>query len=279
MTDFVTFARSHGLLIEYAPADDRIHRCRTETKPRKRNGAFRFDGSRGWVMDWTVHHAPIVFRSGAPVSRCIQALRDERIAEEARARKGAAERAEAMLRGAEYGVHPYLAAKGFPAQKGPVFDGALLVPMRSAKNYSRLLSVQMIQSDGTKKFLPGGQAGGACFRLGSGSERWYVEGYATGLSVLSALKAIYRSAEVVVCFNAGNLVKVSEALGPGYVFADHDRVKAGVRAGESAARATGLPWTQSPVEGEDANDLHLRQGLRAVSNLMQHLLREVRMVV
>jgi phage/plasmid primase-like uncharacterized protein len=40
------------------------------------------------------------------------------------------------------------------------------------------------------------------------SERWLVEGYATGLSVRAALRELHREAQVVVCFSAFNLAHV-----------------------------------------------------------------------
>ena len=84
-------------------------------------------------------------------------------------------------------AHPYLVAKGFAQQDGLVLDGNLLVPMRSVESGS-LQSLQTITPDGSKKFLPGSKAKGAVYNLGRSWTRWYVEGYATGLSVQAALR-------------------------------------------------------------------------------------------
>lgn len=53
MEDFTQFATENGLLIEAAIGDDRIHRCPTVEKPKRLNGAYRYDGSRGWVQNWS----------------------------------------------------------------------------------------------------------------------------------------------------------------------------------------------------------------------------------
>ena len=66
---------------------------------------------------------------------------------------------------------------------------------------------------------------------------------------------------MLVCFSANNLEHVApQVRGRAFVFADHDASGPGQRTAE----ATGLPWCMSPIEGEDANDLHQRAGLMAV---------------
>ena len=52
MSDFVTFARAHGVLIDDLVASERIRRCPTEQNPLKKNGAFMWDGERGFVFAW-----------------------------------------------------------------------------------------------------------------------------------------------------------------------------------------------------------------------------------
>jgi hypothetical protein len=45
--NFVDFAAGYGLRIGDLIADNRWHRCPTEEKPRKKNGAYVFDGDAG----------------------------------------------------------------------------------------------------------------------------------------------------------------------------------------------------------------------------------------
>ena len=93
-----------------------------------------------------------------------------------------------------------------------------------------------------------------------------MEGYATGLSVAAALKLMYRPAQVVVCFSAGNLGHVAERIGGRrFVVADHDASG----TGERVAVASGLPWVM-PKSG-DANDLHQSAGLLAVRSMLAGL--------
>ena len=49
--DFVEHARANGLIMTHAIADSRWHRVKTTDKPNKRNGAYIFDGVRGY-RDW-----------------------------------------------------------------------------------------------------------------------------------------------------------------------------------------------------------------------------------
>ena len=169
-----------------------------------------------------------------------------------------------MISRARLETHPYLTSKGFPDRKGLVLDGELLIPMQLG---SCVVNTQRIQADGQKKFLYGGLVSGCVARLGEPDcERhtFYVEGYATGLSVLAALEKLGSgdSSQVVVCFTAGNLRKV--ATPGGVVIADNDAS----RTGEDAARATGLSYWSPPDVDTDANDYHQRYGLDALAKAL-----------
>lgn len=275
MSDFLAFAREHGLLVDHVVDDGRVHRVKTVEKPTKRNGAYLWDGRSGWVQDWQFHPAPVAFRPERPEPETRQARlqreaeRRRREAKERAERQAAAKEAEQVIARCMFGEHAYLAAKGFPTERGLIdIDGRLVIPMRDWHT-GRVTSVQWIAADGEKRFLPNGAAKGSAFRMGRGDERWLVEGYATGLSVQAALRALYRAGEVVVTFFAGNLIHVAQAArGPRtYVFADHDASG----TGEVAARATALRWCMSKEEG-DANDLHQREGVRAVCELIRSVL-------
>lgn len=264
MTDFATFARSHGLIVDHVKADGRVHRCRTEAKPNRHNGAYAWDGQRGFVQDWTIHPQAIPFRGEAGRPRA-EAL--ERAARsDAKAREAARGLAREIILRSAFQTHPYLARKGFPNEPALVdpTDGRLVVPMMNAHRYGELLSVQRIAEDGTKKFLTGGTAKDAVFHLGRGLTDVLVEGYATGLSVRVALNAMYRRARVVVCFSAGNLASVAR-LYRGFVVADNDESK----AGEDAAKKSGLPFVMPPKVGMDANDWHQQEGLDALCELLR----------
>lgn len=207
--------------------------------------------------------------------------------EEDRARR-AAEQAEDMLRTADYDTHPYLERKGFPDTPMLVLEGQLLVPMRNP--HGRLVSVQTIDPDGTKKFIPGSKVRGASYAMGRSrrGERVLVEGLATGLSVEAAMKYLYRDACVVVVFSAANFKPVARRRD--LVVADHDwwRCRNKHRwdhegdcpecgapgtapAGEAAALATGCTWWMPPNPGTDANDFHQATTTADLAQALRHV--------
>lgn len=269
MMAFAEFARAHGLLIERVIADGRVHRCGTVEHPRKRNGAYAFDGETGFVQAWDAHEQAIAYRPERAVRRVVPRDMTAVIAQERRRRAAAAMKAMEIIKTARYDCHPYLARKGFAGHKTLIAeDGRIALPMRDVLEYPAVLnSVQWIDDDGNKKFLPGGKAKGSIFQIGRNTPMtWLCEGYATGLTLGDALRSMYQQGRVIVTFSAGNLAYVAGLIkGPRFIFADHDASG----TGQKVAEATGLPWCMSEVEGEDANDMMLRAGIRAVCSAMR----------
>ena len=295
MTSFADFAHIHGLLIQQPVDDGRIHRVPTEEKPRRRNGTYRFLGDWGWVCNFNRDGEAIVWRPERADNRVRPVRRADvgaLLAMERTERERAAKQAEQILASCVFMSHPYLVRKGFPRQGGLVvqqatvtssagrpivLDGRLAVPMRSWADTRRLQSIQFIDDEGGKLFLPGGEAQEAVFLIGppNAAETWLCEGLATAYSVQAALAVMHRPARVMVCFSAHTLGRVGAQLqGRVFVVADHDRVnpKTGLRAGEEAARAAGKPWVAPPLEGDDANDLYVREGVYALANLLRGVL-------
>lgn len=283
MSSFVQFARAHGLEIDpgrLCPGQ-KIKRCGTTEKPRSSNGAYFWDGERGWVFNWSAEAQVQWFNdpTAAPWTQAEKdawkARRQAQRAQQDLEHQRAAQRAQTMLQAATPGEHSYLHSKGFPLAQGLIApDGALLIPMRHHQT-NALQGVQVIrwledERRHDKRMLPGMRAAGAVFRMGppNASETVLVEGYATGLSVLEALRGMGVQAAVLVTFSAHNLMLVAQAVqGRAYVFADHD--KSGT--GQDAAERTGRPWCMSPTEGEDANDLHQRAGVLDVRQLLMRV--------
>lgn len=189
--------------------------------------------------------------------------RAERLAEQER-REAAASKALDMIEAAEFLTHPYLASKGFPDHAGFVLGGKLLIPMRDHAT-RRLNSIQTIDANGKKMFLPGGRAKGSVFALGTDHETYLCEGYATALSVKAALTALYRKARVVVCFSAANIAHVAKSMGH-FVVADHDANGTGQRYAEQS----NLPWWMPPELG-DANDYFLQHGAQSLGKELNQL--------
>lgn len=270
--NFIQFAQANEVIIKSLIDDGKIHRCPTAQHPRSFNGAYKFCGDWGFVQAWDVSDTPAIWFGEKTTperrERIKRDMRDEMRVEQEKRRQAAILAAD-IIQKSETRNHPYLERKGFKTDVGLVdFDGRLVVPMRDCNDYSRVNSVQFIDSDGNKKFLPGGKAKGSIYRIGSGSESWLCEGLATGLSVRSALRLIGRAASVVVCFSAGNLAHVAGILkGRRFIVADNDASG----TGQKFAEQTKLPYVMPPVVGQDANDFHLSSGAFALARLLKSI--------
>jgi len=278
MSDFHSFALAHGLQIDKLSPTDKVQRCATTDKPRSKNGAWFWDGLRGWVSDWA-QGGDIHWFDGGEKKAFTEAERkawaQRKRATEQRQAEGwgrAAMAAGLLLRDCKIKEHNYLHSKGLGDLTGLVGEtGDLLVPMRNAID-NTLQGVQVIRwlADERvyeKKMQLGMRAKGAVLRIGPtrAQETIFCEGYATGLSIEIAARQMRLSAAVMVCFSAGNMAAVALAhKGRAYCFADHD--KSG--AGQSAAEKTSLPFVMSVTEGFDANDEHKKHGLMAVCQLL-----------
>lgn len=298
--DFKTFANLHGLLVDSPHPSDRIKRCGTEANPRSKNGAYLYTGDRGWVQCWDgdceVHWWDDM-QSKTPTEEERQEWarrKAKREKEQEQLWGRAAVKAGKMMEAAVMSDHPYLHRKGFGDMQALVLKGAdtltpdsLFVPMYDMDS-GELIGCQTITWDSdelkfVKKMMFGTRAQGAALRLGPAQTNEIIlcEGYATGLSIDKAVRQMRLRAAVLVCFNDSNLVAIANKLKKQkglrvYVFADNDppqrdpekAKKNPGMAGQRAAEKTGLNWCASPVEGEDANDLHVRAGLMPLCNLI-----------
>ena len=222
--------------------------------------------------------------------------------------KEAQNKAFELLSSAELKEHQYLSKKGFPEKKALVKningEDLLLFPMRDIKT-RELKSLQIVDNEGNKRFIKNSNLSNAVYKEDceyKPSECWYVEGYATGLSIREALDNMQiDEAEIVVCYSANNLAKV--ALGDyrfnanqKYIIADHDlyscinqncknkwdakwysiecplcKMKNPTKpAGEKAARKTNFKWWMPEYIG-DANDMHLKYGIEYLVNELKNL--------
>lgn len=281
MTDFISFSRACGMLIKDLRSGDRIFRCPTETHPKSDNGAYFFDGERGWCQNWETGE-PLQWWEAKNTTPWTEAEKREwmsrrRSADAYRQKlaQQAVTKAAGMIKAARMDNHPYLKYKSHPEAKALVQeDESLLIPMRDFRDNALLGAqvIKLVDNDWQKKMIYGMRAKGAAFRLGSQKphETYFVEGYATGLSVDTALRLSHINASVLVCFSASNLQHIAmNTTGRRYIFADHDASQ----TGENAAKATGLPYCMSEVVGEDANDLHARAGVFAVAKKIMEVRR------
>lgn len=313
--NFQQFCSAHGLIVTHPIQDEKWHRVPTTDKAHKKNGSYKYLGSVGWAQNYATMAGTEMWRAEGdnkikPIDQ--QAINE---AQARQARKLTEQYAQARTRAARAvsasrpAIHKYLERKGFPkefmlvaddiAGKDIVYDGVmeqsglayknlLIIQMRDCVDYFRINSLQLIDESGKKIFLPGGKAMHSVHILGETKDpryRWFVEGFATGLSIRAALHVMSFKAEVVVCFSAGNMEKVVEqyrkvAKKPnvGYVFADNDKPNEEFpergEVGQKTAMRIGLPWAVSPTTGYDANDQHQKNGIHSLTALIRKVYAE-----
>lgn len=271
--DFRSFAHAHGVEINRLE-QGRITRCATTEHPRKRNGAYLFEGQWGWCMDWSQHPEPIYWQDDSIVSpeqladlkARMEASRRIHAAERSREAANAARKAASIIKEAKPDLHPYLERKGFPDALGLVWekdgDRLLVVPMRIG---STVAGCQVIDHDGNKRFLRGQKTNGAEFVIGSAGHEIWCEGYATARSIHAVLTAMKVPCRVHACFSAGNLERLAKR---GFVVADNDASG----TGEKSAQKTGLPYWMAPEVGFDFNDYHMAAGKFAAGMALRQFL-------
>lgn len=276
--NFQTFALAHGLELPHLYPADRVQRCATVDKPRSKNGAFFWDGFKGWVSDWAQGGELHWFdnpeaKAWSNADRSAWAKRKQAAMQrQSEGWSRAATQAGLMLQDTELKNHDYLAFKGLHDSLGLVTeDNELLVPMRHLES-NALKGLQIIrwlpdERRYEKKMLPGMRAKGCVLRLGArnAQDTFMCEGYATGLSIDLAIHMLRLNAAVLICFSDSNMVHVAGITrGRRFVFADNDESFAGQRAAEK----TGLPWCMSATLGNDANDDHKQFGLMHIAQML-----------
>lgn len=275
--EFLQFASVHGLDIRKLE-QGRIARCATTDHPRKRNGAYLFEGDWGWVQSWEAMLEPEYWKDDSIIQpERIEALRvrmeasrKQHAQDRAKEALVAAQRAQKIVSASIPEQHAYLDAKGW-RDTGLVWypsEGVnlLVIPMRIG---GVLAGCQLIDRDGNKKFLKGQRTNGAEYVFGTRGMDVWCEGYSTARSISECLTIAGLPVRVHACFSAGNLQRMAKR---GVVVADNDAS----RTGETAAQATGLPYYMPEAVGDDFNDLHAKVGAFAAGmKLRQWLQKEI----
>ena len=276
-----------GLIPAEIMGDGKLHRCPTQTKPHKQNGAYiaHVDiPATLWWYNWengeqgTFTEAvekPLSPAEKDVLQRRQNDIRRQREEECARRYETAAKQAQNMLNISFPGSseHAYLRRKGVPAVTEVRQDrnGMLLIPVRDISG--KVQSLQYIAPDGTKRFLVDGKVRGGHFVLPGNPEKPLVlcEGYATGASIHLAVNCT-----VYVTFSANNLPVVANLVR--HTFPDAsiiicgDNDEAGHGKGQEAAQTAQarlvLP-TFSTRAGKDFNDLHQSEGLQEIRRQLE----------
>lgn len=260
--EFAQFAAVHGLIIKSLEVG-RWARVPTTDHPRSKNGAYFFDRDYGFCQNWAEMQEVAVWHDKAErtpfdqaaLNARMEAARKAQAKERAAMQQQAANKAEFIIGKAKQEQHAYLDSKGFKEALGLVWypdenTNLLVIPMR---HNGALAGCQLIDRDGHKRFLKGQRTNDCENVIGTTGADIWCEGYATGLSVWSALRALSVACRVHVCFSAGNLQRMAKS---GFVVADNDASA----TGEKAAIATGLPYWMPAETGWDFNDFYVSRG-------------------
>jgi putative DNA primase/helicase len=271
---------------EFIHTDGKLHRFSTNGKPSDNSGWYVFHpdgvpaGAFGcWRQDvkreWCAKGLDSMTQAEREAHRQrTDGMRKQREEDTAKRHQQAAAVATQRWQAAKTASeHPYLGAKGVKAHDVKQEGEALLIPMWDTAD--TLHSLQVIDTEGGKRFQPGGRVKGCYHAIGKPNDVLIVcEGYATGASIHEAT-----GYAVAVAFNAGNLEAVALALHQKYpgvkliLAADDDwktEANPGMTKAQSAALAVG-GWLAVPTfpagrpdKATDFNDLHQLAGSEAV---------------
>jgi len=266
---FEDFARINGLMIKNL-VRNRWVATPTEDHPHSNNGRYKFLGDVGWVQNWATMDRPSVWfndKESNP-AEIRKAIKEDKRQKELMSEK-ATKKAGWILHQCTNDFHPYLAKKGFEYEVGNVWDNdgkkLLVIPMRIRGN---LIGCQLIDSEGSKKFLYGQTTKSAVFAMNAKGFPIFCEGFATGLSIREVLKASNIPYNIQICFSASNMKTVASTFREGIIVADNDASQ----TGEAIAWKTGKPYWISPTVGEDFNDFHKRVGVFEASQELKKVL-------
>ena len=272
--NFEDFAKAHGLLIRGIIAHRWIA-CPTTDHPRKMNGRYKFMGDIGWVQNWATMDKPSMWKTNEKFTPTTSFVKQKQDADKERRelQEKAASKAGWIMHQTELKTHPYLEKKGFPEQKAPVWDSdgvsKLVIPMRRE---GKIIGCQLISEEGDKKFLYGQATKGASFVIDAGGVPIFCEGFATGLSIQSVMRANKLRYCIYVCFSAGNMKTIANGVDGGIVVADHDASHTGQRI----AQEIGKPYWLSPTVGKDFNDYFIEHGAFKSAQSLKKTLIEAR---
>lgn len=208
-------------------ADDTIRRYQVEgDKPRSKNGVYcvKFD-SEGFGVGWYMSHKAgevhswhtkakrdISPEERAEHKRKIDAARRERKAAIAKQHEEAADKAAEIWKQADRaGSNAYLDRKQIGLNGARMYKGMVAVPMYKD---AKLIGLQFIGEDGTKRFLTGVDKTGSYHSM-RGPDMSVIricEGFATG----AALRDCWPDNPVIVAWDAANLKPVARAMAVKY---------------------------------------------------------------
>lgn len=171
-----------------------------------------------------------------------------------------------LWRNTTFKRHPYLDRKAIYTDVPVDEENNMVIPMYLGKY---LVSLQLIDPRGQKRFLPGTKTKNASFTFGSGYPQFICEGFANGLLANLLLSHLLKEYSVKVAFSAYNISNVAVRNRESYILADNDR--SGI--GEKVARETGLPYWLPEHRPSDLTDLYQDRGLFDAVESLEKFLR------
>jgi len=290
-----------GLVVDGIVFGGELHRCGTVDKPNGKDGSYIAHADApaslwwqnfpaGTSDTWTAKSdKPLSTNEKKALQARIKADKAKRESERTRRNEEAASKAQGIYSAAVDCVsHPYLERKGVQPVPGLKVStdpkcASLIVPVRNESN--KLVGLQFIHEDGSKKFLTGTAKKGGFFIIGgrdTDKPLLICEGLATGLSLYEAV-----GFPALVSFDAGNLLPVAEMARGKYpdrdivLCADYDNPSDGYPApggiglakATEAAVAVGGSLAVPRYNGNkvDFNDLHQKMGAGEVlTQFMTH---------
>ncbi len=198
MTDFRSFLVSHG----FSPKFVEPGKFMRGGKNNCFSARLFDDGLGGFLQNFQTGEKHYWFAEGLEK----QAQKATRLESYAEVSRQAEKRFNEALEAPD--DHPYLRRKRVRPHGLKVEDGYLLVPVYSV--LGDFQSLQLIDCDGEKRFLKGGQMRGGSHFLGkirADKPIYICEGYATAASVYEDVKSL-----TIVAFSASNLIHVAKDL-------------------------------------------------------------------
>lgn len=253
-------------------ADSKLHRIHIQGhKSGSKNGAYILHAgggiAAGWGMDFKTG-ASFKWREDGRQSKlsaadlaAIETVKIRRQKEQAESHKQASQKAHKLWKSAiyadvsnEYCHRKNIQPHGCKTIGSGNLRGVLLVPLYDAGD--KLVNLQFIQPDGTKRFLAGGKKKGCFFTMNEPTETILIaEGFATAASLFE-----YHGLQTYVAFDASNLVDVAKVVRTKYpdseiiICGDNDLSGVGQTKARAAALAIGGKYYVPPTPGHDWND-------------------------
>ena len=262
-----------GLVIDNPVLDGKIHRCPVADKRGRQNGWYTGIEISGkqyctfgrWDTGEKIKWSDNGHQQLSDTDRKLIAKLSEQIRHETEQKqKRAADSAFKMWGKAIPGAHPYLAAKQIKPHDSRVLNGILLIPIWKD---GRIVNLQRIFADGTKKYLYGGEIKGCAYIFWGDTDIICIcEGWATGASIYTST-----GKTTIVCFQANNLPEIAKQLqskfpDSQYLFcADNDKSGTGLKYAQIASEIVKSEIRIPPDVGTDFNDMMCQIGLQAVN--------------